>query len=399
MIYLDNQATTACDARVVAAMLPLFTQAYGNAHSIEHAMGRAAEETVARARHDLAALLRADAREIVFTSGATEANNLAIKGAARQALRSGDSRRRLITLATEHPCVLASIRDLASEGFEALILPVEPDGRLDIGRLEEALRTPTLLVSIMAVNNETGVIQDLAECARCIHGAGALLHSDLAQAAGKIELDLPAIGIDLGSLSAHKLYGPKGVGALYVRRRPRVRLAPLFSGGGQERGLRSGTLPVPLVAGFGAACAIAGDEQVEEMARIRILRDRLLRRLLDEIPSLVVNGSMRHRIAGNLNLRFPHRAAAEIIARAPGLCLSTGSACASAVVEPSAVLRAMGLSRDAAARSLRLAIGRFTSPADLDQAARILVRAHGPSTTDDSFEAPESPTHAQDELR
>ena len=390
MIYLDNQATTACDARVLDAMLPWFTRAYGNAHSGEHVMGRDAEAATERARGEVAALLGADAREIVFTSGATEANNLAIKGAARQALASGDPRRRLVTLQTEHPCVLASVLDLAREGFEPVILPVQPDGRLDLAHLEAALRTPTLLVSIMAVNNETGVIQDLAACSGLARTAGALFHSDLAQAAGKIALDTASL--DLASLSAHKMYGPKGIGALYVRRRPRVRLAPLFSGGGQERGLRSGTLPVPLVVGFGVACALARDTLPSERLRLADLRERLLRHLLREIPGLVVNGSLTHRIAGNLNLRFPRAAALEIIARAPELCLSTGSACASAAIEPSAVLRAMGLSRDQAARSLRLAIGRFTSPAELDQAARILARAHDPDTI------PEPAIHAQDEL-
>ncbi len=377
MIYLDNQATTACDPRVLAAMLPLFSVRYGNAHSGEHAMGRDAEAEIEQARGAVASLLRADAREIVLTSGATEANNLAIKGAARHAAAAGDRRRRLVTLATEHPCVLDSVRDLAAEGFEPVVLPVRTDGTLDPAELEAALRVPTLLVSVMAVNNETGVIQDLAALAPMVRAAGALLHSDLAQAAGKIALDVNAIGLDLASLSGHKFYGPKGVGALYVRRRPRVRLAPLFSGGGQERGLRSGTLPVPLVAGFGVACRIALAEQAEEAARLLELRDRLLQRLTRALPGLVVNGSLQRRIAGNLNLRFPQRDALGVSARAPALCLSTGSACASAELEPSRVLRAMGLSREQAARSLRLAIGRFTSPAELDQAADILVRAHG----------------------
>ena len=377
MIYLDNQATTACDPRVLAAMLPLFSEQYGNAHSAEHAMGRDAEAAIEVARGEVAALLRADPREIVFTSGATEANNLAIKGAARHAAAGGDARRRLVTLATEHPCVLDSIRDLAAEGFEPVVLPVRPDGLLDPLVLQAALRAPTLLVSVMAVNNETGVIQDLAALSPMVRGAGALFHSDLAQAAGKIALDVSALGLDLASLSGHKVYGPKGVGALYVRRRPRVRLAPLFSGGGQERGLRSGTLPVPLVAGFGVACRIARAEQADDAVRLRALRDWLLQRLTEAMPGLVVNGSLQRRIAGNLNLRFPARDALEIIADAPELCLSTGSACASAELQPSHVLSAMGLSRAQAARSLRLAIGRFTSPAELDQAADILVRAHG----------------------
>ncbi|WP_428392016.1 cysteine desulfurase family protein [Lichenicoccus sp.] len=395
MIYLDNQATTTCDARVLDAMLPWFSSTYGNAHSGEHPMGRDAEAATEQARGSVAALLGAEAREIVFTSGATEANNLAIKGAARQALAIGDPRRRLITLATEHPCVLASVRDLASEGFEPVVLPVQPDGRLDLADLEAALRTPTLLVSIMAVNNETGVIQDLAACSALTRGAGALFHSDLAQAVGKIALDTACL--DLASLSAHKMYGPKGVGALYVRRRPRVRLAPLFSGGGQERGLRSGTLPVPLVVGFGVACALAREALPTERRRLGDLRDGLLAHLAREIPGLVVNGSLTHRIPGNLNLRFPRAPALEIIARAPELCLSTGSACASASIEPSAVLRAMGLSRDQAERSLRLAIGRFTSPAELDQAARILVRAHDPDQTLTASTL-EPAIHAQDEL-
>ena len=376
MIYLDNQATTACDPRVLAAMLPLFSEHYGNAHSAEHAMGRDAEVEIETARGAVAALLHADPREIVFTSGATEANNLAIKGAARHAAAAGDARRRLVTLATEHPCVLDSVRDLAREGFEPVVLPVRPDGLLDPAELEAALRVPTLLVSVMAVNNETGVIQDLAALSPMVRAAGALLHSDLAQAAGKIALDVARLGLDLASLSGHKFYGPKGVGALYVRRRPRVRLAPLFSGGGQERGLRSGTLPVPLVAGLGVACRIALAEQADEASRLRALRDRLLQRLTRTLPGLVVNGSLERRIAGNLNLRFPARDALGIIARAPELCLSTGSACASAELEPSRVLRAMGLSRAQAARSLRLAIGRFTSPAELDQVADILTRAH-----------------------
>ncbi len=391
MIYLDNQATTACDPRVLAAMLPLFSEHYGNAHSAEHAMGREAEAEVEAARRDVAALLHADPREIVLTSGATEANNLAVKGAARHAAAGGDARRRLVTLATEHPCVLDSIRDLAAEGFEPVVLPVRPDGILDPAVLEAALRLPTLLVSVMAVNNETGVIQDLAALSPMVRASGALFHSDLAQAAGKIPLDVATLGLDLASLSGHKFYGPKGVGALYVRRRPRVRLAPLFSGGGQERGLRSGTLPVPLVAGFGVACRIALAEQAEEAARLRGMRDRLLQRLTEALPGLAVNGSLERRIAGNLNLRFPARDALEIIARAPELCLSTGSACASAELEPSRVLRAMGLSRAQAARSLRLAIGRFTSPAELEQVAAILTRAHDdPARLDATDHLPET---------
>lgn len=375
-VYLDNQATTPCDPRVVAAMLPFFTERFGNPHSAEHALGQDAEAAVEAARADIAALIRAEAREIVLTSGATEANNLAIKGAARHAARSGNPRRRVITVATEHKCVLESVLALADEGFEPVVLPVQPDGLLDPAVLAAALAEPTLLVSVMAVNNETGVVHDLAALSPLVHAAGALLHCDAAQAAGKIPLDVGAPRIDLLSLSGHKAYGPKGVGALYVRRRPRVRLAPLFSGGGQERGLRAGTLPAPLVVGFGVACRLAREEGEEEAARLRALRDRLLRGLSHAIPGLVVNGSPAARVAGNLNLTFPGASAAALMRACPDLCLSTGSACSSAEVAPSYVLRAMGVAPDAAARSLRLGLGRFTSAADVEYACGALVAAH-----------------------
>jgi cysteine desulfurase len=372
-VYLDNQATTACDPRVVQAMLPWFTERFGNPHSVEHAMGREAEVAVEAARAEVAALIGAEAREIILTSGATESNNLAIKGAARHAVQMGDTRRRVITVATEHKCVLESVRDLSAEGFEPVVLPVLADGLLDQAVLEEALRTPTLLVSVMAVNNETGVIQDIAALAALAHEAGALFHTDAAQAAGKVRLDV-GVGIDLLSVSGHKLYGPKGVGALYVRRRPRVRLAPLFSGGGQERGFRSGTLPAPLVVGLGEACRLARLEMAADGERIAGLRDRLLAALLDRMPGLRLNGSAERRIAGNLNLTLP--APAQDVMRAiPDLCVSTGSACSSAAIEPSYVLRAMGLTDEQAGRTLRLGLGRFTSAADVDFAARALADA------------------------
>ena len=373
-IYLDNQATTPCDPRVVEAMLPWFTERFGNPHSAEHRMGADAEQAIERARAQVAGLIGADPREIVFTSGATEANNIAIKGAARHAARMGDERRRVITLATEHKCVIESVRDLAAEGFEPVILPVRPDGLLDLQALEDALRTPTLLVSVMAVNNETGVIQDLGAVSALAHAAGALLHTDAAQAAGKVALDVNDPRLDLASLSAHKLYGPKGVGALYVRRRPRVRLAPLFSGGGQESGLRSGTLPTPLIVGFGEACRLAQDEMAEEAARLGALRDHLLASLRRRLPGIQVNGDWDHRIPGNLNLTFPAEALAMMRAM-PELCVSTGSACSSAAIEPSYVLRAMGLGPDDAARTLRIGLGRFTSAADVDFAAERLADA------------------------
>ena len=366
-VYLDNQATTPCDPRVVAVMLPWFSERFGNPHSAEHAMGRQAEQAVEAARAQVAALIGADPREIVLTSGATESNNIAIKGAAR--FQASGERRRIVTVATEHKCVLESVADLAAEGFEPVVLPVGADGLLDPAVLAEALRVPTLLVSVMAVNNETGVVQDLPMLAAITREAGALFHTDAAQAAGKILLNVA--GIDLLSLSGHKLYGPKGVGALYVRRRPRVRLAPLFSGGGQERGLRAGTLPTPLVVGFGEACRLAALEMVAEAARLTLLRDRLLAGL--RVP-VTINGSLARRVPGNLNLTLPYPAL-DVLRTQPDLCVSTGSACSSAAIEPSYVLRAMGLAPEQAARTLRVGLGRFTSAADVDFAAVALSAA------------------------
>ncbi|MGY4800005.1 cysteine desulfurase family protein [Teichococcus aerofrigidensis] len=375
-IYLDNHATTPVDPRVLAAMRPWWEENFANPASVEHAPGRAAEAAVEAARTEVAALIGAEAREIVFTSGATEANNLAIKGAARFARRQGSGRRRVITLATEHKCVLESVRDLAEEGFEPVILPVGHDGLLDPALLVEALRVPTLLVSVMAVNNEIGVIQDLAALAAPVKAAGALLHSDAAQAAGRVPLDLGALPVDLLSLSGHKIYGPKGVGALYVRRRPRVRLEPLFSGGGQERGLRSGTLPAPLLVGLGEAARLAGADREADAERIRTCRDRLLAALRATIPGLRLNGDAARRVPGNLSLTFPGGASAQaMLARLQGLCVSTGSACSSAEVEPSYVLRALGLPEAEARATLRIGIGRFTSPADMDRAAALLAEA------------------------
>ncbi len=375
-VYLDNQATTRCDPRVLAKMLPYFTEEYGNPHSAEHVMGHIAETAVEDARAEIAALLGAEPREIVFTSGATESNNIAIKGAARFAARMGNERRRIITAATEHKCVLETVADLADEGFEPVILPVGADGLLDPDALRAALETPTLLVSVMGVNNEIGVVQDIRALAAIAKEAGALFHTDIAQATGKIPLDLTGWKIDLASVSGHKIYGPKGIGALFVRRRPRVRLTPLFSGGGQERGFRSGTLPTPLIVGLGEACRLAREEMADEAHRIGTLRASLLDRLQGAIPGIAINGSRDARIQGNLNLTFPARAAADIMAAVPDLCVSTGSACSSAEIEPSYVLKALGLSDDSAARTLRIGIGRFTSPADIAYAAAALVAAH-----------------------
>jgi cysteine desulfurase len=378
MIYLDNHATTPCDPRVVAAMLPWFTERFGNAGSVEHGLGREAAEAVDEARDQVARLIGATGSEIVFTSGATESNNLAIKGAARFAAGLGDGRRRIITLATEHHAVLDCVADLAAEGLEPVILPVRPDGLLDPEVLAAALRVPTLLVSIMAVNNEIGVIQDLPALGALVKAAGAAFHVDAAQAAGRLPLDVAAMRADLVSLSGHKMYGPKGIGALYVRRRPRMRLAPLLSGGGQERGLRPGTLPVPLIVAMGEAARLAVAEGPADSARMRRQAQRLLERLRADVPGLILNGDPERRVAGNLNLTFPDKAAADILRAAPDLCLSTSSACTTSgdgAVGPSHVLTALGLSAGAAARSLRIGLGRFTSDQEVEAAAAQLAAA------------------------
>ncbi|MCK8784104.1 aminotransferase class V-fold PLP-dependent enzyme [Roseomonas sp. NAR14] len=375
-IYLDNHATTPVDPRVLAAMRPWWEANFANPHSVEHAMGRAAEAATETARAEVAALIGAEAREIVFTSGATEANNLAIKGAARFAAGVGDPRRRIVTLATEHKCVLESVRDLEREGFEPVILPVGRDGLVDLDLLQSAVDARTLLVSVMAVHNEIGVAQDLAAIGHIAKTAGALFHTDAAQAAGRIPLDVGEIQADLLSLSAHKIYGPRGIGALYVRRRPRVRLLPLFSGGGQERGLRSGTLPAPLVVGFGEAARLVIDQRGLDTAHVRQQRDRLLEALRLGVPGLRLNGHPERRVSGNLNLTFPGGVTAEaIMARAPDLALSTGSACSTAAIEPSYVLRAIGLDEAEARATLRLGLGRFTTPEAVDRAASLLIAA------------------------
>ena len=375
-LYLDHHSTTPPDPRVLAAMRPWWEENFANPGSVEHALGRAAEEAVEQARTHIAELIGADAREIILTSGATEANNLAIKGAARFAAGQGADRRRIVTAATEHKCVLESVRDLAAEGFEPVILPVDANGLLDPGALRAAVDERTLLVSVMAVNNEIGVIQDLAAIGAVAKEAGALFHTDAAQAAGRIALDVEEIRADLLSLSGHKVYGPKGIGALYVRRRPRVRLAPLFSGGGQERGLRSGTLPAPLVVGFGEACRIAAIEGLLDAGRIAGQRERFLAALAAAIPGTAMNAADAPRVAGNASIAFPGGVSAQdIMAAAPMLCVSTGSACSSAEIEPSHVLRAIGLDETRARATLRIGIGRFTSPADVEQAAAMLAQA------------------------
>lgn len=373
-IYLDNHATTPVDPRVLAAMRPWWEDNFANPGSVEHVMGRAAEEAVEQARAHVAELIGADAKEVILTSGATEANNLAIKGAARFAASQGSDRRRIVTVATEHKCVLESVRALEQEGFEPVILPVDGNGLLDPDTLRDAVDDRTLLVSVMAVNNEIGVIQDLAAIGTIAKEAGALFHTDAAQAAGRIPLDVAEIRADLMSLSGHKIYGPKGIGALYVRRRPRVRLAPLLSGGGQERGLRSGTLPAPLVVGFGEAARIAAIEGLLDAGRIAGQRDLFLAALRAAVPGVMLNAADAPRVSGNANIAFPGDVSAQdIMAAAPGVCVSTGSACSSAEIEPSYVLKAIGLEEARARATLRIGIGRFTSPADVDRAAAMLA--------------------------
>ncbi|MGF1611711.1 MAG: IscS subfamily cysteine desulfurase [Kiloniellales bacterium] len=371
-IYLDYQATTPTDPRVVEAMLPYFTERFGNPHSIEHAFGHDAEAAVEQARVQVAALIGADPREIVFTSGATESNNLAIKGAARF---HKDRKPHVVTTVTEHKCVLESCARLEREGFRVTYLPVEPSGLIDFDRLAAAVTEETAVVSVMAVNNEIGVIQPLAEIGALCRERGAYFHSDAAQAVGKIPIDVKDMAIDLLSISGHKLYGPKGIGALYVRRRPRVRLEPLIDGGGQERGLRSGTLPAPLCVGLGVACALAANEMAGEAARLEALKDKLLGALTAGLEDVTLNGDPQRRIPGNLNLSFAGIEAEALIAALPQLALSTGSACTSTSVEPSYVLRALGLSDEQARTSLRIGLGRFTTEAEVAEAARAIIAA------------------------
>jgi len=365
-VYLDFQATTPTDPRVVAAMLPYFTEKFGNPHSEGHAFGRQAEAAVEAARRQVADLIGAEPREIVFTSGATESNNLALKGLAGFYGRGKDH---IVTVATEHKCVLETARQLERDGFAVTWLPVGPDGLLDPSAVAAAVTARTLAVSVMAANNEIGVLQPLGDIGLICRERGAFLHTDAAQAAGKVSLDVRALNIDLMSLSSHKMYGPMGIGALYVRRRPRVRLVPQMSGGGQERGLRSGTLPAPLCVGFGAACALAAVEMEGEGRRLAALRNRFLDRLRGRLDGVTVNGGMKKRLPGNLNLAFAGIAAENLLARLPDVALSTGSACTSASLEPSHVLVAIGVPEPLLGGSLRFSFGRTTTEEEVEYAA------------------------------
>lgn len=366
-IYLDNQATTAVDPRVLAAMLPYFTETYGNPHSDGHPYGWEANEALEQSRGEVAALIGADDREIVFTSGATEACNIAIRGVAR-ATRGGRSR--IVTLATEHACVLSPCADLAREGWEVVVLPVGRDGIVDLDAVAEAVDERTLLVSVMLANNEIGVLQPLAEIAAICRANGATLHTDATQAIGKIPVDVCALGVDLLSLSAHKFYGPMGIGALYVRWRPKVKLAPLASGGGQERGIRPGTAPVPLAAGLGEACRIAGADMAADARRIRRLTARLWEGLRRRCPQATLYGHPGLRIPGNLSVGFPGQSGEKIVdAVSRHVAISAGSACSSGGAKPSHVLAALGIGAEAAQSAVRLSVGRFNTEAEMDAAS------------------------------
>ena len=369
-IYLDYQATTPMDPRVLEAMMPYFTYKFGNAHSRSHSYGWEAEEGVEKARAQIAKLIGADEKEVIYTSGATESNNLAIKGVADF---YKDRRSHIVTTVTEHKCVLDTCRHLEQDGFTVTYLPVQQNGLVDLDALRAAVTDKTVVVSIMAVNNEIGVIQPLAEIGKICREKGAFFHTDAAQAAGKIPLDVEAMNIDLMSISGHKIYGPKGIGALYVRRKPRVRLAAMIHGGGQERGFRSGTLPTPLCVGLGEAAEICMKEMDGEAVRLTKLRDRMLKGLNAKLPEIYVNGDLDQRIPGNLNISFAHVEGESLMMGIKNLSVSSGSACTSASLEPSYVLRALGVEEEMAHTSLRIGLGRFTTEHEVDTAVEELV--------------------------
>lgn len=370
-IYLDYSSTNPCDERVVEAMIPWLREHYGNPASRSHAWGWEAEEAVEKARADVALLIGADPREIVWTSGATESNNLAIKGAANFYKTKG---RHLITVKTEHKAVLDSMRELERQGFEVTYLDVQEDGLLDINRLKDAIRPDTILVSVMHVNNEIGVIQDIAAIGTLCRDKGIIFHVDAAQSTGKIEIDLEKLPVDLMSLASHKTYGPKGIGALYVRRKPRVRLEAQMHGGGQERGMRSGTLPTHQCVGMGEAFRIAKLEMPQDFAKARHLQQRLLNGLKD-VEQVFVNGHLTQRVPHNLNISFNFVEGESLIMGIKGLAVSSGSACTSASLEPSYVLRALGRSDELAHSSLRMTVGRYSTEEEIDYAI-LTIRAN-----------------------
>jgi cysteine desulfurase len=371
-VYLDNHATTRVDPRVVEAMLPYFTEKFGNAGSRNHRFGWAAEQAVDRAREQVAELIGAAPREIVFTSGATESNNLALKGVAALYKHKGNH---LVTVVTEHKAVLDPCKRLQRDGFQVTYLPVDRCGRVTPEQVAEAITDKTILVSVMAANNEIGTLQPIRDIGRVCKQKGVLFHTDAAQAAGKVPLDVEEMGIDLLSLSAHKMYGPKGVGALYVRRsEPRVRLEPQIDGGGQERGLRSGTLPVPLLVGFGLAAELCGLEMADEAKRLLALRERLRESILGRLEDVTLNGHPTERLPGNLNLSFAFVEGEALLIALKNVAVSTGSACTTANPEPSYVLKALGVADDLARGSLRFGLGRFNTVEEVDFAVAEVVR-------------------------
>jgi cysteine desulfurase len=372
-IYLDYSATTPVDPRVAEMMIPWLTEHFGNPASRSHPFGWEAEEAVENARAEVAKLVNCDPKEIVWTSGATESDNLALKGAAHFYKTKG---RHLITLKTEHKAVLDTLRELEREGFEVTYLDPRPDGLLDLEQFKAAIRPDTIVVSIMMVNNEIGVIQPIAEVGEICRARGIIFHVDAAQATGKVAIDLEKLKVDLMSFSAHKTYGPKGIGALYVRRKPRVRLEAQMHGGGHERGLRSGTRATHQIIGMGEAFRLARVEMAAENERIRMLRDRLLAGLRD-MEEIYVNGDLEHRVPHNLNVSFNYVEGESLIMGMKELAVSSGSACTSASLEPSYVLRALGRNDELAHSSIRLTLGRFTTAEDIDVAVRILKERIG----------------------
>lgn len=372
-IYLDYSATTPVDPRVAQKMIPYLTEQFGNPASRSHAFGWDAEKAVENAREEVAKLVNADPKEIVWTSGATEAINLALKGAAHFYKGKG---KHLITVRTEHKAVLDTMRELEREGYEVTYLTPEPNGLLDLEKFKAAIRPDTILVSVMYVNNEIGVIQDIPAIGEICRDKGIIFHVDSAQATGKVEIDLASLKVDLMSFSAHKTYGPKGIGALYVRRKPRVRIEAQMHGGGHERGMRSGTLATHQIVGMGEAFRIAREEMAAENERIRMLRDRLLKGLSD-IEEVHVNGDMEHRVPHNLNISFNFVEGESLLMAIKDLAVSSGSACTSASLEPSYVLRALGRSDELAHSSIRFSVGRFTTEQDIDFAIELLHQKIG----------------------
>ena len=370
-IYMDNHATTRTDPRVVEEMLPYFTEKYGNAASRNHEFGWVAEQAVEQARERIAKLIGATAKEIIFTSGATESDNLAIKGVAEMYKEKGNH---IITQAIEHKAVLDTCKRLEKYGFRVTYLPVQKDGRIDLDDLKRAMDDKTILVTIMAANNEIGVLQPIREIGALCHERGVLFHTDAVQQIGKVPLNVIQDNVDIASISAHKLYGPKGVGALYVRRKnPRVQLVAQIDGGGHERGMRSGTLNVTGIVGFGKACAIAGSDMAEEAKYLAGLRDRLKDAIMGQLDEVYINGSMEHRLPGNLNISFAYVEGESLLMGINDIAVSSGSACTSATLEPSYVLKGLGAGDDLAHSSIRFGLGRFNTAAEVDYVAERVV--------------------------